>query len=444
MASRPSPLDQCHPQHLTIAPFNPLYFNLSYTFMTEIPFTALLVWSVLLLLRSIRSKSALWLAAGTCLAIAATLSRQFGLAIAAGFAFSLVVTRPTRRRRWIVAVIVAAVGIASYRYIPLLLYGNPKTLDTDLWTATHLFERNRHVLSSILRTASIRWMYLGLFFSPIATLLAARYLKSRPGLLLSGAAVAVASAGLLRVRGTTLPGRNIIFNIGLGPIIMEGTNALPHLHAWFWWLLSMASTASASILLVAILDYIWRNRARTLHSASFVFPFALIVIYLIGSASQHFDRYLVPILPIIAALALLPVTASGPEASPFRFTGLIIFVLLAAFSVLGTRDYMVRNRERWSMLNDLIKKGVDTNTVMGGFEFNAFMNFGKLPRATAHRKGLWAADDEYVVSHWPEMPGYQAIDEREYRRLLPWGIEHVRVFHRISTLPPEKPINNGQ
>lgn len=427
--------------------FNPLYFNLSYTFMTEIPFTALVVWSVLLSLRAIRSNSALWLAGGTCLAIAATLSRQFGLAVPAGLAIALVATRPTSPRRWVVAVLVSAVSVAAYIYIPKLIFGNSDALSMDLWTITHQTERNRHVLSTILRAASVRWMYVGLFFSPLSSILAARYLKSRPGLLLGAAAVAILSAGVLLARRTHLPGRNIIFKLGLGPILMEGVDALPQLHSWFWWLLSMASTASASVLFVAILDYVWRNRPCTIKSAAFVFPVALIFVYLIGTATQSLDRYLVPILPIIAALILLPVTDSESEDSSFHVTSLVIFVLLAAFGVLGTRDYLVRNRERWSMLNELLKKGVDSNTVKGGFEFNAYLNFGKLPHTQAHIKGLWAADDEYVVSFTSEVPGYHAIDERAYRRWLPWGIEHVRMFHRISPVSPTlpvTPIKNGQ
>src|SRR5687767_8753152 len=59
-----------------VVAFNPIYLNLSYTFMTDVPFVALTVWSVALFLIGMQRWSYTLMAAGVGLGIAATLSRQ--------------------------------------------------------------------------------------------------------------------------------------------------------------------------------------------------------------------------------------------------------------------------------------------------------------------------------------------------------------------------------
>ena len=60
---------------------NPVYFQHSFTFMTDVPFAALSVMSGVFYLRALRTGSSRDAAVGTALACAATLIRQIGLAI---------------------------------------------------------------------------------------------------------------------------------------------------------------------------------------------------------------------------------------------------------------------------------------------------------------------------------------------------------------------------
>ncbi len=73
--------------------FNPIYHALSYTFMTDVPFTALLIWAVVFFVRGMKSGSNYQLLLGTVLALAATLSRQIGLCIPLAYATTCVLTR---------------------------------------------------------------------------------------------------------------------------------------------------------------------------------------------------------------------------------------------------------------------------------------------------------------------------------------------------------------
>jgi hypothetical protein len=73
--------------------FNPIYYVLSNTFMTDIPYTVITILAALFLVRNLRSDSDLALLIGTVLLVAATLSRQFAICISMAFAASLILKR---------------------------------------------------------------------------------------------------------------------------------------------------------------------------------------------------------------------------------------------------------------------------------------------------------------------------------------------------------------
>jgi len=128
-------------------------------------------------------------------------------------------------------------------------------------------------------------------------------------------------------------------------------------------------------------------------------------------------------------------------------------VLTAAFSILGTRDYLMRHRVRWSMLSTLMDTGVMPHRIDGGFEFNAWHNDGD-PRIASekYRKHMdteqrrkWqrrVIDDEYIASHEPFIPGYQMIETNSYTRLMPPGVESVYLFQRNTAGPAGQPSPN--
>src|ERR1017187_9031334 len=70
--------------------FNPIYYALSNTFMTDVPYTAITIFAAIFFARSLRTGSDFALAVGTTLAVAATLSRQLGISVPLGFAVSLI------------------------------------------------------------------------------------------------------------------------------------------------------------------------------------------------------------------------------------------------------------------------------------------------------------------------------------------------------------------
>ena len=92
---------------------NPVYVNLAFTFMTDVPYIALTTASLAAFARNLRTGSVAALALGATLAVAATLTRQIGLALPIAFAFAVLIGAG-QSRRVTKATVVGTVVMAGY------------------------------------------------------------------------------------------------------------------------------------------------------------------------------------------------------------------------------------------------------------------------------------------------------------------------------------------
>src|SRR5438552_11090140 len=102
---------------LTLA-FNPIYFALSNTFMTDVTFTSLMMGSALFFFRNLQGDSKLDVVAGSFLALAATLSRQLSLAIPLSFAVCLICRKGIKKGWWARAIapfVLCVAGLLAYQ-----------------------------------------------------------------------------------------------------------------------------------------------------------------------------------------------------------------------------------------------------------------------------------------------------------------------------------------
>jgi len=95
----------------------PIYFALSLTFMTDVPFTAFAIASLYFFIRGMRTESRLTIAASFVLASVAILIRQTGLALPVAFAFALLTKRGIKPRYVVSALILVASGI-GIQFLP--------------------------------------------------------------------------------------------------------------------------------------------------------------------------------------------------------------------------------------------------------------------------------------------------------------------------------------
>ena len=419
--------------------FNPLYLNLSYSYMTDVPFAALVAFSLLALDRAIRTESWSWFLVGLLLAVAATLCRQLGLMICFGYAAAVLLARPRTFKAWFTASVFVAVNGWAYAYVPLLVYGNQVgSVTTDTFLAASAVSSSEFLTRRLISVARLA-IYTGLFFAPVSGFLLRDALRQRRrGTLAAFAVVAAAIASLLLASRIRLPGRNVINDIGLGPIIMSGDDLLPSLPAIFWWAATMFGAASLSILLVAALIFLFRERRRLRNDPLLPLLAISAAAYGPGMLVGGMDRYLVPLLPLAAALAAALLRQVPDVQRSWHPAGVAFLLILAAFSVCGTRDYMQRHRMRADVLASILRDGATPDRISGGFEFNAWHNHrDSRTRRLKWRKGPWVIDDEWIVSFQPAIDGYILISERQYQLLIPPSTETIRVFRRSPASTPQ-------
>ena len=84
---------------------------------------------------------------------------------------------------------------------------------------------------------------------------------------------------------------------------------------------------------------------------------------------HKFDRYLLPLLPMV--LLLFPTIKVAWRSYRLGLAGLMV-LLISFFSVAGTHDYLAWNRARWQALTYLESQGVENTQIDGGYEYNGW------------------------------------------------------------------------
>ncbi len=409
---------------------NPLFLNLSYTFMSDVPFVCALVFSCLYFLRAMRTGSAMHILSGSSLAAIGFFNRQFGALIPIAF-FVIAVLWWFRYRRgvWVPA-IAALIGpwLAAFALAFALhlagqrIYTPPHAAMRSLWDG---IEPGR----AAVLTISIA-LYVGLFLIPIAAGIFWYWVRSPRYRFTLQTACAFVVSGLL-LAGLALDRRplprfpNILRNLGVGPILLRDTYsvrdpwspvALPPGILWF---VTIVALVSAAVCLAAIIGSIvrpWRSRlasrAKSLRRSQYLFLVMLGGLLLLAPYNPrtvvYFDRYL---LPAVVPFVLVAATALPKIARPgwFRPTAFAV-TLLFVFSLAGVQDYLAWNRARWEAIEFMrTGLGAKDTQIDGGYEFNGmYTSEILLKRSDASdignqgEKGWWVIRDRYRVAMTPQ------------------------------------------
>ena len=107
----------------------------------------------------------------------------------------------------------------------------------------------------------------------------------------------------------------------------------------------------------------------------------------------------------------------------------LLLVLLAGFSIAGTRDYLAWNRARWTLLREIAADGTTPRRIDGGFEFNGWHLYDPAYVATPDKSWWWVERDEFVVAFGP-IPGWEIVRERTFSRWLRGGQGRIVLLAR--------------
>lgn len=418
--------------------FNPLYFALSHSFMTDVPFTVATIWACYFFAKYLRNDSASALAAGTAFALLATLCRQLGLAVPLAFAAALLVQGGWDKRRLMHALIPPAATMGTlYAYQGWLgatgrlpAEYHVKTVKLLNMLSTPLDAALWFVINGLIAILYYGWFTLPvlIFVIPVIRALPS---GSRQTLIVkfTGFEAAVMLVAALISWGRLMPlSLNIIAASGILPVFLaDGTTNIPPLSKPFWVFVTVLSIVGGAILAAVA---VWQLAANVMERRSAaaseidavgLFLFLCPIVYLSPIlVTGYFDRYLLPMLPVIAALAgSLTSKQEKSAANGHIVLTASLSLIMMLFSVGITRDYMTWNRARWDLLTDLMESNrAPVENIDGGFEHFGLYRYdprsrGGLAGAGTGRQVLYS--DRYAVT-FGNMSGWTRAGEKRFTR----------------------------
>jgi hypothetical protein len=430
--------------------FNPLAYALSFSFMTDIPFLAILAPSLYFFLKYVATGQEKYFHLSLSLCCLAALQRQLAVVVGLGYALALAagqgVSRATLPR-----LILAGLG-------PYLALAGYESLLSVTGTMPHLYTiRNAELaglwqlgpgelLSRLAKRFLLIVYYCGFFFFPLvlAAFFSATSSLKRRLLFLALSLAACAGGYLAWTSHMPLPFRGNILNpSGVGPLLLKDTYllGLPNFPTFSWTILlttTVMGVVSGAFALAVALDRILEtlhDRSKDLHFTATVLFFGVFMLYsgITTIFAGFYDRYIL----INCFFVPLLLFSGRPFAlnKPLAVTALLWILLLAGFSVTAEKDYLDWNRAKWHALS-FLEQGlaIGPERIDGGFEYNASLFFHPEFASPPGKSWWWVKDDAYLVAFGP-VPGFDAIKAFPYPRRLFGDQGHILVLKRQQAAP---------
>lgn len=457
---------------------SPLVLQLSYSFMTDVPFFALSNLSGFFFLKALRHPKTQFAAWGSIAAALAFLVRQFGILLPLAFLITVAVLGWRRHyvcsRSMLLAVLMpwmAVIGI-------YIAWGDTLTSETPI------IEFSESYAGSILdgvRHIPVALCYLGLFALPLGIGRGVQMIQKRRSgdkiwsrqqwsILIGFYGCSVFAFWLPQIlywirklvfhydaqwlhnypyRMPLIVYRTLL-DLGLGPLQLPDPQFQPtvHIGEW-WWLVTLAAVFVSGLLFMAIADRCWLRQAADhgwpivqQNQDLFLISWALLALAATYNPFRvvMVDRYLlVAFVPFVLLLGRdLMQIKSTLSLKPI----VISTIVIALFSVVSLQEYLAWNHTAWAAHRQLevkyhaapqVVQGIDTFN--GWFNSEAYMQrYNTRSWWDVGKKGgsPWALDNQYIVASTEPRPGYQVLERMSYFSWLGWKERTIALFKRSS------------
>lgn len=429
---------------------SPLFFKLSLTFMSDVPFVALTTVALLLYTRALwRMTWPAWIAASLAGA-ASILTRQFGVAILAALAVVWLADKRRFERLFRYLAGAALPAVASVWQVD-------RGWNHSNWAAAHNLNRQRIFFWGTGFLKNVPWRplviveYLAWFLMPLALVAGIAVVghlrksgkAASPGLRGSGVRFTLELLGWTGLFvGGVFYGRKVIGCPSLMPFLSWNFEILYLLGTKIRILVTVITVAGAVFFAFALVRryLLASGRPSGLHEwfldVTTIFSLLLaMVFFLIG------DEYLLIFLPF-AAIAV------GKQVEPvllaWRRIVLLACLALLAGAAVWTREDLCRNQAIWTLADRQHAKGIPTDDIFAGWEWAGYYHFEDYartapPAATTFADFFerWMADRraraEFLIVHDPHPPSgerWETIDRYQYFSVFSRGTETFYTVRR--------------
>lgn len=417
--------------------FNPFYFNLSNTFMTDVNFNTLLLLSVYFIYDFFQAPQKKSFFLVFFLSTLLVLLRQYGIILPVCFLVSCLFLP---EKRWVyvflsgLLLLLVLLALKYYEH-----YLKSILPDTAAYKFSGKVNPAQRVFWDILflnaKSRYARIIFHALFYSfPFTLLLVKPVLAefNKKKILLLFILILVPVYMLFKDSGFQMP--NVFTDLAVGTETffqtLKGTDSgYGHTYnKYFELLMPYVECVFISISLTVLTLYFYKTRKkiRLKDKPELIFLWGLLISYavMIIITESYFDRYHIPLISLCVIL-LSYIKVSIPKTYPLS-VGLLL--LLFYVSVFGTKDYLTLHRTSWEAYQDLRKdKTIKAEEINAGFEVYSW-NDGK---------HVWwwefmsITNFNYIIQYDPE-PGFVLLKEYSFQRYFPYKKDKINIFARID------------
>lgn len=360
------------------AAFNPVFFLLSSSFMTDVPYLFWMLLSLYCYMRHERNDSGYWFWAASVFSCLCYLSRQTGIFLPLAYSLFLASERRITAKALFKIWILPVLAVSGHAFWFSFIHGPTWASSNYVIKGTigHISAPGR-LLSDIFTRAMASAMETGFFLLPMTAGIAVypgQFFRRKSPLRLetSGyillAAFIVSALGYLISAGPMPYLENTFSRTGLGVVTVGGTKLkLSGIFAknWFWNTATVLGFLSAAVFIAALPGKKTSTGKMSLVSYACLSQFAFSLL-----GARFFDRYLLLLLPW-QALTLAVALNNRRFSNLLNFGGIF---LAAALGWAGTMDYFAWNEAKWKAGMLCRQSGITEPETANGFDWDGYFN----------------------------------------------------------------------
>jgi len=437
--------------------FNPLWFALSFTFMTDVYFATFTAITLLFFIRFLQNKKWIDWSLGIAFSVVAILCRQFGLFVPMAFCiiFLFVNLRIFTHKKIPIRIIFQAISPLIIGFIALFLFQNwmentgrtPFAYGAQTGRLWSLLQHPTELPMRFFKNTFVALIYMGWFLLPLY----GRQWKASNRwwwILLS-----VFLFFVFFYFDKWMPlGKNMIQKTGIGPLSLYDTmmldlSVVEPIGAWFWCFVTVIGVLGGvlicQLIINVLIQILTQIKKRNLDGKVSIILFLLsgAFIYLLPIVLHgFFDRYLLPLLIVLPLIVFIFYDKNNTNerhdnSENITYLGMcisgLLLVVQMAFSVVTTHDYLSWNRTRWTAIRHLNEvENIPRRDIDGGLEFNG-LHFYDAQYQAQDTTGIWwwTGERDYVLS-FSELPDFDVFIKYKYIRRINLSEGEIIVLKR--------------
>lgn len=405
--------------------FNPIFFNLSFTFMTDVPFICFSIISIYYFLMQIERLNKKYIVLATIFSVIATLTRQLALIIPLSFFILYLFQSNVKKEYKFISFLPFLITISAflmYQYVSVQFFNaSGRFNEKNYELISFMLENPYQQFSTILKRNILAFPYFILFSLPIVLI----YIIQNKSLILiiSGVILGTLFSYIIIYYGYIFPFfGNILYNLGAGPNTLFDTwvekQVNPIEIASIFWIILTFFLFIISSIFILILGKPLLKRPLFTNIKNRFLVFILFIYMVTITSIDCFDRYF--LLPFILFLLLLTTKINKQS---LRYV-LILLAPILFFSIASTHDYLSWNRTRWELIEKLtLEYRIEKKYIDGGFEFNGWNHFN-MSDFENNKKNVWVHSPRYVIT-FNNLPNTNVFLEKKYTSWL--GFKKIKV-----------------